>query len=77
MRPVFLALTGRHLHSRWLFQRRLIILFRRRHQRVVIRLQDFSVFQGLIQLFLTGGIFIQRRQHPFIRFLCLSGIFQL
>ena len=79
MSTVFLTIARRHLHAGLfrLFQRRFIILFRRRHQRVVIRLQDFSVFQGLIQLFLTGGIFIQRRQHPFIRFLCLSGIFQL
>ena len=77
MRPVFLALTGRHLHTGRLFLRRLIILFCRRHQRVVIRLQDFPVFQGLIQLFLPGGIFLQWRQQALIRLLRLSGILQL
>ncbi|AID78218.1 spermidine/putrescine ABC transporter permease [Escherichia coli Nissle 1917] len=48
----FLIRSGmlRHLHAGLfrLFQRRFIILFRRRHQRVVIRLQDFPVFQCLV-----------------------------
>ncbi|WP_435896583.1 hypothetical protein, partial [Pseudomonas aeruginosa] len=42
MSTVFLTIARRHLHAGLLrlFQRRFIILFRRRHQRVVIRLQD-------------------------------------
>ncbi|GDM30830.1 hypothetical protein BvCmsKSP081_04176 [Escherichia coli] len=79
MSTVFLTIARRHLHAGLfrLFQRRFIVLFRRRHQRVVIRLQDFPVFQGLIQFFLTGGIFFQRRQQTLIRLLRLSGILQL
>ena len=78
MSTVFLTIARRHLHAGLfrLFQRRFIILFRRRHQRVVIRLQDFPVFQCLVQFFLTGGIFLQRRLQPFVSLLRLFGIFQ-
>ena len=78
MSTVFLTIAHRHLHAGLfrLFQRRFIILFRRRHQRVVICLQDFPVFQCLVQFFLTGGIFLQRRLQPFVSLLRLFGIFQ-
>ena len=76
MSTVFLTIARRHLHAFRLFQRRFIVLFRRRHQRVVICLQNFPVLQCLVQFFLTGGIFLQRRLQPFVSLLRLFGIFQ-
>ncbi|GCO00255.1 hypothetical protein ExPCM20_04643 [Escherichia coli] len=78
MSTVFLTIARRHFHAGLLrlFQRRFIVLFRRRHQRVVICLQDFSVFQCLIQFLLAGGIFLQRCLQAFVSLLRLFGIFQ-